>query len=317
MNVAQESPPNTWPLPKHSGVGQSFGTFGELLQGRLDGENSDFLVTFPIACFATAHFVSDPHRQSVAVTPAHCVKSQRLATMLLAHYDLPAGGTLTLSSDLPVGKGFASSSADLVATARAIGSCFQLTIALNVLQMLLAQIEPTDGVMYPGCVAFYHRQVRLHSFLGPLPRLTVVGIDEGGTVDTVQFNQRPKPFTSQDEQCYQHLLNLAAHAIRSQDAALLGKVATASALLNQKLHPKRMLSRVLAIAKEVGGLGVIVAHSGTCLGILLSPKDHDYEQRLHLTRRYLSQLSTQIIVYESFYASVTKKEMSDATPEHY
>ena len=47
--------------------------------------------------------------------------------------------------------------------------------------------------MYGHVVAFYHRQVRLCRVLPELPPLTIVGIDEGGQVDTVDFNaSRPR-----------------------------------------------------------------------------------------------------------------------------
>src|SRR4029079_11819053 len=101
---------------------------------------------------------------------------------------------LELESNIPIGKGLASSSADLVATARAIDDCFKLGMSEEILKMFLRQIEPTDGVMYPGVVSFYHRQVQLREFLGQLPGLTIVSIDEGGEVDTVEFNKIPKPF---------------------------------------------------------------------------------------------------------------------------
>lgn len=56
----------------------------------------------------------------------------------------------------------------------------------------LRPVEPTDGVMYPGVVVFEHRAVRLRAELGTLPPLTVVAVDEGGHLDTVAHNRRPR-----------------------------------------------------------------------------------------------------------------------------
>lgn len=254
-------------LPRSLGTGKAFGTCGELLQGCLGSEHLNFLVTFPIGCFASASFVPRPETIEVMVTPTEKPKARRLATMLLAHDQLPAGGRLRLESDLPVGKGLAGSSADLAATARGVDACYQLHIALPLLMDCMSAIEPSDGVTYHRIVSFYHQQVRLREFLGTLPPLTILGLDEEGKLDTIEFNQRPKSFTSHEMQQYEQLLNHISTAIRQRDRLTVGQRATQSALLNQKLNPKATLADLLAICREVQDPGVVVAHSGTCLGI--------------------------------------------------
>jgi L-threonine kinase len=218
------------------------------------------------------------------VFPAHKHKAARLATALLAEAvglaGAPLGGTLVLDSDIPDGKGLASSSADLVATARAVAAVLGLPGHPAAIEDQLRPIEPTDGVMYTGVVAFEHRRVRLRRALGELPALTVVGVDEGGQVDTVAFNHRPKPFAEAERCEYAALLDHCGQSIMDGDLAALGAVATRSAQLNQRLQPKRLLDPVLRICAEVGGLGVVAAHSGTMLGILLADHDSDYPARL-------------------------------------
>lgn len=281
------------------GRGEAFGTFGELLQGVLLEENLDFLVTFPIRAFSRAVFVPEPGGSVVTVQPAGKVKSRRVAQLILEHFDLQCGGTLTLQSDLPEGKGLASSSADLVATARAVATAFRLEIPVELLQSFMRQIEPSDGVMYPGVVAFHHRKVELRHYLGQLPAITVVSIDEGGQVDTIEFNRLPKPFSDADKHEYRQLLDELDRAIREQDVRAIGRVATRSAVLNQKLRPKQRLDDLSMIARDVGALGVAVAHSGTCLGVLLSPEEPDYAEKLARTRELLGQLSDTVTVHHS------------------
>lgn len=190
------------------------------------------------------------------------------------------GASLRINSALPVGKGMASSSADLVATARAIGSAFGLDSSPAAIEDLLRTIEPTDGVMYDSSVAFYHREVRLHARLGALPALTIVGIDEGGMLDTVQFNRIPKAFTNRDMREYESLLAELTHAIKIGDVQVIGALATRSAVLNQQLQPKRLLDDAIGLCRKFGALGVVAAHSGTKLGILLADSDPDYGVKL-------------------------------------
>jgi len=285
--------------PGQIGTGKAFGTFGELLQGREASTQRDFLVTLPIERYARATFHPDPHALHVTVHPACKEKSRRLAQALLEYFSLPPGGVLTLQSELPAGKGLASSSADLVATARAVCSCFRVALPLPQLAAFMCQIEPSDGVMYPGIVAFYHREGRLRNFLGFLPPLTILGIDEGNEIDTLAFNTIPKPFTAADEHEYQALLTRLTLAIQQRDLHTIGQITTRSAILNQKLNPKRTLYDVLRISEEIGCPGVVVAHSGTCIGLLLARDGPDYHQQLALGRRHLALLTDDILTYHT------------------
>ncbi|MER5570666.1 kinase [Streptomyces goshikiensis] len=260
-------------------VSSAFGTFGELLQGALPDDGPDFLVTLPIARWATATFEYNSARDGVEVFPAAKSKARRVAETVLARA-AGGGGTLTLSGSLPEGKGLASSSADLVATARAVGSALGTDMPPPLIEDLLRQIEPTDGVMYPGVVAFEHRNVALLARLGVLPPMTIVGIDEGGTVDTVAFNRIPKNFTAEERHEYARLLDEARTALRAGDVAAIGRVATRSAHLNQRLCRKRTLSAMTALSAEIGGVGVVTAHSGSTIGLMIPHDLPGFRSRL-------------------------------------
>ncbi|WP_367045804.1 kinase [Streptomyces sp. Je 1-332] len=277
------------------GVGTAFGTFGELLQGVLPEEDGDFLVTLPVARWTMATFRREPGSGGeMTVRPARKTKALQLARSIgeLAERQtgVSAGGTLHVDSVIPEGKGLASSSADLVATARAVGQALGVAMPPTRIERLLADIEPTDGVLYPAIVAFHHRTVRLRGILGSLPVMAVVGIDEGGSVDTVDFNRIPKPFTLADRHEYARLLDRLACAVRRRDLAEVGRVATRSAQMNQLLRHKWTLDPMREICREVGGLGVVVAHSGTALGILLDTEDPSYTQRVSAAAQACGEL---------------------------
>lgn len=276
--------------PSRIAIGRAFGTFGELLQGRLPASDTDFLVTLPIDRWSTSTFRYQPEAAGITVNPAHKSKARLLATTMLAALGASGGGILEITTDLPEGKGFASSSADLVATARAVGRALRAEPDPARIEDLLREVEPTDGVMYDGSVAFRHREVRLHERIGHLPPMTVVGVDEGGEVDTVEYNRVPKRFTVAQQRAYARLLELARDAAARCDPAGLGRVATGSALMNQRLRPKRCLQQMIAACQEIGGLGVVAAHSGTVLGILLSDDDPRYIDRLAAARRACAAL---------------------------
>ncbi|WP_432092058.1 kinase [Streptomyces sp. NRRL F-5630] len=279
------------------GTGAAHGTFGELLQGVLP-DGTAFLVTLPISLGSRARFRYDPHGP-LHVYPAHKTKSLTLArTMLDTHGD-GGGGTLVLDSDLLVGKGLASSSADLVATARGVGAVLGLDTSPAAVEDWLRPVEPTDGVMYPGVVVFEHRAVRLRAELGALSPLTVVAVDEGGHLDTVAHNRRPRHVPPGLRREYARLVDDLADAVRAADLSALGAVTTRSAVLNQRWLPKRNLDAMTGIAQRVGALGVVCTHSGTMLGLLLDTTADGHQERLEAARAACSALPGTLSVYRS------------------
>lgn len=262
------------------GYGHCFGTFGELLQGALPERSRDFLVTLPITLRSTARFSALPGQQGVIVHPPHKEKSRLLAERLLHSFGIRAGGVLCLESELPEAKGLASSSADMVATALAIRSTLGLTVSRALLAELMGIIEPTDGVMYDGIVSFYQREGALRSFLGILPSLTVVALDEGGRVETMELHKHCGSYSASRLAEYENLLLDLERAVRRRNLASLGEVATRSAILNQDVVPKMHLELFLDLRARHDALGVVATHSGTHLGMLLDPASPRYLETL-------------------------------------
>ncbi|WP_416971066.1 kinase [Streptomyces sp. 4F14] len=282
-----------------TGTGRAHGTFGELLQGVLAENGLDFLVTFPVSLSSRADFHLVEGAGEVTVRPPHKRKAQALARRILRDHQVAGGGLLTLISSIPEGKGLASSSADLVATAHAVGDALGVRFTESEIETLLRDVEPSDGVMYEGVVAFYHRQVRLKERLGFLPPLTIVAHDIGGTVDTVLFNRSPKPFDAADREEYSGLLDELREALLHGDLETVGKVSTRSARKNAKIVTRDHADDILRICHEVEGLGLVLAHSGTNLGILLRDDVSDHQDRLAHARKSCEALPGSVSLYRS------------------
>lgn len=286
------------------GVGTANGTFGELLQGALpgpgaaDGEGR-FLVTLPVARWSSARFELRPPGHGLTVVPASKTKAVALAAALLAELGGARDGTLELRSSIPEGKGMASSSADLVATARAVAAVVGADVPADRLATLLASVEPTDGVMYPGIVAFDHRRgVHLRS-LGRLPELEIVAVDQGGRIDTVAFNRSSAGYTGAERRHYAQLLDALGGAVTRRDLAEVGRIATRSAELNQDRVPNRNLAALRRISETVGGLGVVACHSGTMVGVLLDPGTPGYREQLSRTVYLTEDLPGRVFLYRT------------------
>lgn len=282
-----------------TGIGRCFGTFGELLQGVLPGQEREFLVTLPVTRYSTAIFTAFSGARGICVYPSYKEKSRRLAEKLMHIFNLDSGGFLSVQSELPAGKGCASSSADMVAAARAIQSAFGISLSRASLAQVMSSIEPSDGVMYRGIVSFYHREGVLRKFLGCLPSLTIVGLDEGGQVDTVEFNERSKPVGRAYRVEYEDLLLGMERAVARGDLRTLGEISTRSAIINQEILPKNHLDLLLDMRRRYEALGVVVAHSGTQLGLLLDPDSSNYSQSLPAIITELAQDCPDVCIHRT------------------
>ncbi|MFJ3387291.1 MULTISPECIES: kinase [unclassified Lysinibacillus] len=280
---------------RQEGTGISSGTFGEMLQGVLTN-GKPFLVTLPINRFSKAIFKPSLAKESIEVIPEFKVKAKCLCEMILRDNNLPLGGTLEIVSTIPVGKGLASSSADLVAVSRAIESAYDFTLDINKLEQYLASIEPTDGVMYPSIVSYYHREAKLKDYIGNVPALTIVSHDEGGEINTIDFNRRYYKYEIDVKQEYELLLKKLITAINNNDYKGIGEITTRSAILHQNVSPKRTLNQMIDINNEINGLGVVIAHSGTYIGILISQHDEEYYEKLGIAKQLISKLSDDVQV---------------------
>jgi uncharacterized protein involved in propanediol utilization len=254
-----------------TGIGRCPGTFGELLQGALPIERREFLVTLPITHGSTAEFTAVHGSKGVRVSPSYKEKSRRLAEELMRLYDLEAGGELHIESELHEGKGCASSSADMVATARAIQSAFGIRVPRHSLARIMSAIEPSDGVMYEGIVSFHQREGIVHRSLGTLPSLTIVALDEGGQAETTELCRGRGLYSASRLAEYERLLLDLERAVKRRHLPSVGDVATRSAVLNQDELPKEHLELFLDLRARYDALGVVATHSGTCLGLLLDP----------------------------------------------
>jgi L-threonine kinase len=265
-----------------------------LLQGALSGAENHFLVTLPINRCSRAWFSVSPSDRSLQVISGRKRKSHTLARGLLRHHGAREVGVLRIESELPEGKGLASSSADAVATARAVCNALGVSLDLDILFQLLRKIEPTDGVMYDGIVAFLHRKVRLLRRFGPLPQaLRIVAIDEGGEIDTLTYNRHCPGYTLSERQTYRGLLEEVGEVFRRGDLVALGRIATRSAMMNQRRNPRRHLEAVLALRQQVGALGVVVTHSGPYIGLLFESAPH-HDKAVEQANAALRSLNPQV-----------------------
>jgi uncharacterized protein involved in propanediol utilization len=274
------------------------GTFGELLQGYLPNGRS-FMVTNPIHLYSNVTFIPDPNSKIVTVAPEHKKKSQILVNQIIKTFNLNIGGKLIIQSEIPESKGLASSSADLVATAYAISNSLGLKISKELISKLISCIEPSDGVMYDEIVSFYYKELELIEKIGKISNLAAVALDEGGNIDTIEYNKKKFTYRKDYAELYSAMLDRITKAIKSNDLETIGKIATQSALMNQKNNHKKHLNSIIEICNDIGGLGVSIAHSGTFVGILLNTNSPEFTKQKDYCMNKMKKLNNNFSIFFS------------------
>lgn len=269
---------------------------GELIQGQLQDHNQRcrrFLISLPCDRLCSTVTFAPVFGERLTVEPVHKMKICKVVELTLQKFGFSQlGGTILVESNITEGKGYGSSTADCVAGALAAAAAVDRNLTDDeVAEVVVAAEIASDNLMFSRAVLFAHREGVVLEELGPrLPRLEVLGIDTdmGGWVDTLDFD--PATYDQCQLDRFGALVAGVRRAIRDQDLALLGRMATSSAVINEQFLPKPMFSELHRLAQCVNALGIAVAHSGTVLSFLFDPSDSNMEDKTELVCKELELL---------------------------
>ena len=303
---------------KATGMGQCPLVLGECVQGQTK-EHRHFLITSPIGLFAWAEFVRHYDSEGLTVEPVACVKALKAVDAYLLEQGLPQSGILKVSNPMGAGQGFGTSTADITASLRAVASAWNRTISPEAIARVAVEIEPSDGSMYSGCVAFGHLDGVLLERLGPLPRFESLVVCTGGVVDTLEFNERRKYFrySERDESQLMMAWKMIRRANQTGDTSLLARAATVSARINEQFLPKPYFKELAQFVELGGADGIMVAHSGTALGLIFDPARSDYLMRLTEAKQLLATLEPPgwfQISNRMIYQGISAQHLAPASP---
>ncbi|MFF7853012.1 hypothetical protein [Streptomyces sp. NPDC007904] len=254
--------------------GVCHGTLGELYQGPLRaGTDPEIaVVSFPVDRHSWVYFTprttAGPPRP-----PALGEKSATAARLFLDHYGLtlPPGDWRT-HSELPVGVGMASSTADIVATLRCLFRVFSLPYDTDVVLGVLADIERADSVFLDEFALYLSGRHRVVRRLGPDIGFHTAYVTEPGTVDTAAVTPLLLDHYRRRGEEYQRCLTDLVKGFDSGDPAAVARAATVSAALSQEVLPKATFGSLRAHRERFGADGVFVAHTGCLAGYLFASR---------------------------------------------
>jgi L-threonine kinase len=253
------------------GRGTAVGTCGEFIQGVLP-DGTPFHVTCPINKSATviAQVRPAPKFEVTGLLDHH----RKLGLAIEYAAELLDVGSASVAirhwSDLDIGKGMGSSTADVLAAVRALANAVGGTLDACEEGALAARVESSDGTMHPGIAVVNHRTCRKVREWTWFPEFAIVMLVPHDSVDTDSISFVGQEALATD---YAELLAHMDDAVAKRDIAAFAAQATASASLNDRfqLNPyARALSERL---DEFQALGVNVGHTGTVCGLLFPNTD--------------------------------------------
>ncbi|MEJ5021156.1 kinase [Ochrobactrum vermis] len=284
--------------PRSLGVGTGRATahHGEILQGVFTDDDERLhrgLITLPCPSFESVATFWPDERNEVRTRPAGMLKAARAARLTfeaLGQFD--AGGCLTIESKIPMSLGYGSSTADVVATIRAVSAAMGVELNRAIICRLAVAAETaSDSIVFgPQAVLFAQREGHVIEYLpGDYPPLLIVGFISPNDVPVDTLTFAPARYDRSEIESFRVLRGLARKAILEQNVGLLGHVATASARINQRYLPKTHLADLLRLAENCGALGVQIAHSGNRMGLLMDARDPDVADKVETAAKTASK----------------------------
>lgn len=226
-------------------------------------------------------------------------KAIEAAKLLMEKFNLQhlCKGLLRINSEIPPGKGMASSSADIVSTIRSLSNAFNLEVTEELISEIATEIEPTDGIMYNIPCIYRQKTGVLIKELPLLNNLRVLGIDCGGQVDTIAQHSKSIEYSSTEKAFFEEVVNSIESVLEDRNTSKLFEYIRNSSIINQKILPKKNFNFLLDLSYSYN-CGLIVAHSGTVAGLVLDKMEKNYLEKEKEVRLHLKKITSNILDFD-------------------
>lgn len=269
---------------------------GEFVQGILDKE--EYLCSYAIDLYSKA--VLEEKLEDVQRGP---YKSRMAIKSVFKRFGIPVREcrniSLQINSDIPVGKGMASSTADIGATIKATLSLINKSLSNEDIAKLAAKIEPTDSIYLEKNNIFNPITGETIKSLGNIENGKVIILEPKKTLSTKRIRSIPdyNERKIRNKETIKEAFDLLEQGMTKNDLNLIGRASTLSSLANENIHRKYQLNEIIEISNSYGAYGVNIAHSGTVIGIII---DRDMNEKRLLELLYDAKINS---FYNKIYTS--------------
>lgn len=272
---------------------------GEFVQGVLD--NEEYLSSYAINLFSVATL--EEGKEVIHKGPK---KSRKAMELVFEKFNIPVYESkkisLNINSQIPIGKGMASSTADIGATIKATLSMLGKSLTGEEMSKLAVKIEATDSLLLNSHSIFNPLTADIKKYLGTIDNTKVVILEPDEILNTKLIRMTPnyKTYKMQNKEIIQKSFQLLDEGFYKGNLSLVGEACTLSSLANENIHKKPFLDDIINISNKFECYGVNIAHSGTVIGILMDI-DMDDERIIQYLRdtklsKYYKKIYTSNII---------------------
>lgn len=199
--------------------------------------------------------------------------------------------SIDIKSEIPIGKGMASSTADIGATIKATLELIGKNLSENEISILATGIEPTDSIYIKENTIFNPLDATVMKTLGNLETGKVLILEPNEALNTklIRREANYRELKLNNKNLIKEAFNLLEEGINKQDLKIIGQACNISSLANENIHKKEYLKDIMRISNRYGACGVNIAHSGTVVGILLESDMDEVKLINHLIDKNINK----------------------------
>ncbi len=244
------------------------GSCGEFIQGILG--DREYLVSYGVNVYSKA--VIEEKKQDIKKGP---YKARKALEAVFKYFNLDIECTknisLEITSNIPIGKGMASSTGDIGSTIQAGLHLLGKELASHQISKIAATIEPTDSIFIEDNCIFDPLKGEILKRLGYVEGIKVLVLEPEEILNTLKIRKQKDYYAKKESNkpFVKEAFHMLEEGFEKKDLNLIGKASTLSGRLNENIHKKEGLEDIIKISENFGAYGVNVAHSGTVIGIIL------------------------------------------------
>lgn len=185
-------------------------------------------------------------------------------------------GHWSFESDMVIGAGMSSSTADIIASLRCICKALDIIPTLDNFIECLKGVERSDSVHIDVPCMYMSQQQKIVDLYKPVGRMYCVYALEKEKIDTSKTRDILTSYYNDEKENYLELLKKVRESFFDLNKSQIISCSTHSADLSQGVFPKNSYSTLRSKLRNVCADGIIVAHTGSLIGYLYASKP-DYK----------------------------------------
>ena len=264
------------------GYGSCPGTCGELVQGYMG--KKEYISSYCIDLYSKA-MVSE-RRSKDRKKRNRKSKSMQAISFVFDHFGIDRSELeniqLNIKSNISVGKGMASSTADVGASIIATLDYLDKEMSPEEISKLVSRIEPTDSIFHQEVCFFDPINGEKEESLGFLNLKKVLILEPSNRINTVKIRKEREYYKilRENRSITQNSFELLKEGMTSKDVEIIRRACENSALANERIKKTPYLRELIDLSRECDYGFLNISHTGTVVGIALDDNT-DSEKLIH------------------------------------